>query len=127
VQEAAEHVAPEGVGPEQRVRRRAAVRRGHELGRRVRRDERPEQGDGDHQPDDDQPDARAPDLQRAAQGPQPGVPAQALGDGGLGPDGGARLELDRALDRRPGGHRPAVLRRGVTRIVATSASRFRPT
>ena len=42
VQPAAEDVAPERVGAEQRGRRRAAVRHGDELGRRVRRDERAE-------------------------------------------------------------------------------------
>ena len=40
---------PERVGAEQRVRGRAGVRRGDELGRRVRRDEPAEERDGDHE------------------------------------------------------------------------------
>jgi hypothetical protein len=121
VQEAAQHVAAERIGAECRLAAGQAVRRGYELCRRVGRDQRPQQRDQHDHADDRDADAGAPEPQRVGHEGKAPARRHPLDVWGL-PEG----EVDRAVDGLVG-HRPAVLSFGVTRIVATSASRLSPT
>jgi hypothetical protein len=126
VEEAAEHVAAQGVGPEHRGAGRAAVGHADERGGGVRGDERPEHRDGDDEGHDGQADARAREPQRVAQDAQPRALLQDRRSAGDRLDRALKAEVDGGVDRSVA-HRAAVLSRGVTKMVARSASRLSAT
>src|SRR5205085_563708 len=117
VEEAAEHVLAEVVGTEYAgaVLPWLGVRQGDELVGRVRCDQWSEEGDGDEDDDEDHADPRAPELHRAGKQRRRldgrGRRVDAFGQGG-GLFGGAHSR---------------VLSLGVTKMVATSASRLSTT
>src|SRR5439155_4746422 len=110
-EKAAQDISAQVVGPELRGAGWRRVGRRDELVRRVRREDGADDGDPDEEHHGDETDLRPALTPRRPEEDRPGLPP---GDGGRG-------------DGKGPAHGSDVLRRGVTRIVAMSASRLSTT